>query len=232
MTDWVLPGILKVEDVHAVDPVILCMMSNISTGVILGYVNKFIGSASSSNDAVKVEAASVIGSAYEQVNKVNDYLNSEEAKNLADTLCSLQYSDVSAELPIEQLISYRSVILDLLSEDKDFVESYEKESLEGQASGMKVAYTPKLDESNYFRCLHEMDVYIAEHGASPETSRLIDRIRSNKNLFVNSRAKLNSSTVLRKAIYKKDRLRSILRGLDFLIDKKNSGASPRSWRII
>lgn len=232
MTEWVLPGILKVQDVHAVDPVILCMMSNISTGVILGYVNKFIESAEGSTDAVKVEAAAVMRSAYEQVNKVNDYLNSDEAKDLADTLCSLQYSDVSAELPIEKLISYRSVILDLLSEDKDFVESYTKESLEGQASGMKVAYTPKLDESNYYRVIHEMNVHMASNGANNETANLVKRIKNNKNLFVNSRAKLNSSTVLRKAIYKKDRLRSILRGLDFLIDKKNSGVSPRSWRII
>lgn len=232
MSEWVLPGILKVEDVPKVDVNVLEMMSRISTGIILGYVNKFIDSAGSSNDPAKVEAADVITNAYDHVNKVNAYLNSEEAKDLADTLCSLQYSDVSAEMPIEQLISYRATILELLAEDKDFVESYKKECLDGQASGMKSAYTIKLDEGNYDAILQEMLEYANCHLVSPETINLIGRIGSNKNLFVNSRAKLNSPTVLRKAIYKKDRLRSILRGLDFLIEKKNSGESPRSWRVI
>lgn len=232
MTEWVLPGILKMEDVASIDPAILEMMSRISTGVILGYVNKFVASAEGSNDPAKVEAAAIMKAAYDKVNKVNDYLSSDEAKDLADTLCSLQYSDVSAEMPVEKLISYRATILDLLSEDKDFVDSYKKECLEGKSSGMKSAYTPKLDEDNYVSVIDEMNEYVYKNRSSQSTAILVTKIGNNKNLFVNSRAKANAPTVLRKAIYRKDRLRSILRGLDFLIEKKESGESPRSWRSI
>lgn len=233
MTIWVLPGILKAEDVSRVSPELLKMMSNISTGVILGYVNKFIESNSGSSDAVLSQAANVLANAYDEVNRVNEYLNSEEAKNLSDTLCSLQYSDVSAEMPIEQLISYRAKILELLSEDADFVSEYNRDCPVNSTNGYKSAYTAKLDENNFESVYKEMSEFALNNpAASKYNLNLLEKIRMNSNLFINSRTKVNSPTVLRKAIYHKDRLRSILRGLDFLIDKKNSGESPRAWRRI
>lgn len=233
MTTWVLPGILKAEDVSKVSPELLKMMSNISTGVILGYVNKFIEAYGNSSDAVLSQAAQILADAYNEVNRVNEYLNSDEAKNLSDTLCSLQYSDVSAEMPVEQLISYRAKILELLAEDPDFVADYGKDCSGSNVTGYKSAYTAKLDENNFDRVYEEMTKFITSNPESTKANlNLTGKIYSNRNLFINSRTKVNSPTVLRKAIYHKDRLRSILRGLDFLIEKKNSGESPRAWRRI
>ncbi len=230
MSEWVLPGVLKVEDVPSIDPNILKMMSEISTGVIMNYVNKFIEKANTSGDETERQAANILRDAYADINKLNEYLNSAEAKDLADTLTSLQYSDVSADMPIEQLICYRSMILDLLSDDEEFLSSY-KEDISGRSSGMRIAYTPKLDAENYERVLTRMYDSITNN-TSYKTLDLIKRISNNKSLFINSKSKTNQATVLRRAIYQKDRLKSILHGLDFLIDRKSRNVSPRTWRTI
>ena len=234
MTSWVLPGILKAEEVQMTDMEVLVMMSNISTGIVLNYVNKFVDANIGSGDPVLAEAASKLQRAYEEVNKVNDYLNSEEAKNLSETLCSLQYSDVSAELPMEKLIVYRSAILELLSEDAAFLEEYQRDVPDSVTRGFKTAYTPKLDGDNLAATLDGMRVFATGEDAVNRGFDLVlaDRIEKNKNLFQNSHAKINAPTVMRKAIYKKDRLKSLLKGIDFLIDKRREGVSPRSWRIV
>lgn len=229
---WVLPGILKAEKVGACSLQVLELVSTISTGVVLGYVNKFISANESSSDPVIAEAAGILKQAYEGVNKINDYLNSDEAKNLADTLCSLQYSDVSAESPTEQLVVYRNMILELLADDVEFLKTYKK-SVEGSVSGSpKMAYTARLDEDNYMHVMGEIYGLIQKRLATMEDEVLYNRIVNNKNLFINSTRKLNAPTVLRRAIYKKDMLKSILRGLDFLLEKKEAGESPRVWRRV
>ncbi len=231
MVTWVLPGILNAEDVTEIAPELLHMTSKISTGVIVGYVNKFIETYENSSDSTYSLAAKKLKEAYADVNSVMEYLQSDEARNLADTLCSLQYSDISADVPKDKLIAYRSAILELFSEDVDFMKEYQKEVEVKEASGYKTAYTAKLDKENFDRVVTQMQAYLSQH-PDKAGGMLVDRITKNSNLFINSRAKTNAPTVLRKAIYRKDTLKNILRGLDYLIDKIDSGQAPRSWRIV
>lgn len=232
MTNWVLPGILKADEVLLLPYEFIVELSKISTGVIMDYVNKFIATNMESSDPTSQQAASILSSAYEEVNKVNEYLNSDEAKTLSNTLCSLQYSDISSEIPMEKLIVYRSTILELLVEDEDFVANYNRDMGGAVSTGNKTAYTTKLDGSNYESVMERMQSKEVCAGKEILCDTVCKRISQNENLFKNSRAKLNSATVLRKALYKKDRLKSILRGLDYLIDKKKSGEPPRSWRRV
>lgn len=231
MTSWVLPGILKADDVQAIPMDALIEMSKTSTGIIINYVNKFVSSNIESDDPMLRRAAEIMKAAYDEINRINEYLNSDEAKVLSDTLCSMEYRDISAEVPLEKLIVMRSTILELLSEDEDFVKSYTNEIAESATHGMKTAYTVKLDEDNMYNVCNRMRVICDQHH-SAAGMHLISAITSNSNLFKNSRTKLNSPTVLRKAIYKKDKLKSILRGIDFLIGKKQAGVSPISWRKV
>ena len=62
------------------------------------------------------------------------------------------------------------------------------------------------------------------------TNRLINAISKNRSLFKNGSMNTNKATVLRKAIFKKDKLKAILRGLDYLIPRMEAGASPYGWR--
>lgn len=233
MTKWVLPNVLSVDDVLELDVQLLTVLSNISTGVVLQYVNDFIKNSANSDDPNVQQAGAKLNEAYREVNEINDYLASDEAKNLADTLASLQYSDIRHETDTAKLMAWRALIIELLSDDKDFLETYKNEVNGSSTKGFKSAYTAKLDKDNLSEAMDMIQQLSREvPGQMHCGMRLHSAISNNKNLFKNGSNKVNKPTVLRKAIYKKDKLKSILKGIDYLLDKKQSGAAPRSWRRI
>lgn len=234
MTKWVLPNVLSVDDTLLLDIEVLKVLSGVSTGVILKYVNKFIDTGINSADPDVQQAATKLQEAYKEVNDVNRYLESDEAKQLADTLVSLQYSDIKYETDTPKLVAYRELILELLSEDEDFMKAYIGEVNANVAKGYKTAYTAKLDMDNLDSAIQQIsEIATKLSGPSSQAAlKLMGVIDSNKNLFKNGNNKINRPTVLRKAIYQKDRLKSILKGIDYLLGKKESGDSPRSWRRI
>ena len=233
MTKWVLPNVLSVDDVISLDVELLKILSNISTGVVLKYINDFVAKNVQSDNPDFAMAAAKLQKAYLEVNEINDYLSSDEAKNMADTLASLQYSDIKHEVDTAKLLAYRSLILELLSDDKDFIETYTGAIEDSSTKGFKSAYTAKLDKDNLYSALDLIqELAMKLPGQQGPGMKLHHAITSNQNLFKNGSNKVNRPTVLRKAIYKKDKLKSILKGIDYLLEKKQSGASPRSWRRI
>lgn len=225
MSRDVLPTILTTSDVVALPDETLRLFTRISTGIVLENINEFVEDYKSSSDVECQNAALKLERIFKEVNDVNAYLESDEAKDLANTLSSLQYSDVSATTDIEQLKLYRSLILELLSEDKDFVREYSGENV--VSTGRKTAYTAKLDKDNLESTLEDM---FSTANGNPLVLSFISRIQKNSSLFRNGNYNVNKPTVLRKAIYKKDKLRNILRGLDFLIPKLEAGQNPSTWR--
>lgn len=227
MLTYVLPNIMTVDDVNNVSDEFLKLLSNISTGIVLKTVNDFVNKNINSPIQANADAAAKLQEAYRSVNEIQEYLNSNEAKNLADTLVSLQYSDVSASTDIAKLKYWRMLIIELLSEDEDFMKSYT--SAVGNVSnvGYKTAYTARLDKDNLQTTLEAMEELAVEDMTA---AKLVGNIKKMKNLFKNGNHNINKPTVLRKAIYSKDRLKTILRGLDFLIPRLESNVSPATWR--
>lgn len=226
MSKYVLPTILTTDEVLSIPDKVLCSFTRISTGIVLDNVNEFVRLNKDSQDTECRDAALKLERIYKEVNDVNAYLESDEAKDLANTLASLQYSDVSASTDLNQLKMYRTLILELLSEDEEFMREYMNKEVKVEA-GRKTAYTAKLDGDNLESVLEDM--MNKAHGNVAAMS-LISRIQKNKSLFKNGNYNINKPTVLRKAIYKKDKLKNILRGLDFLIPKMEAGQNPISWR--
>lgn len=227
MSMYILPGIMTVDDVNNVSEEILKELTSISTGIILKRINEFVDKNKNSSDANVAKAANKLYNVYKDLNDFNEYLNSDEAKNLADTLVSLQYSDISATTDIRQLKLWRLMIIELLSEDKDFVESYKGEISTVNATGYKTAYTARLDKDNFQITIDKMYELA---GSDVVSLQLIHNINKMKNLFKNGTHNINKPTVFRKAIYAKDRLRNILKGLDFLIPRLESNTNPMTWR--
>lgn len=233
MKNWVLPNVLTVEDVLNIDAPILELLSKTSTGIVLKYVNNFISANESSSDETMRAAAIKLRDAYYMVNKKEEYLNSDEAKKLADTLVSLQYSDITFETDLTELETYKMLIIDLLSEDDSFRDSYLNGEGNIENKGFKTSYTDKLDELNLVQVCDCIMQYAQNNESSSITCEsLVNTLKKNKNLFKNSNRKVNRHTVLRKAIYQKDKLLNILKGIDFIIEKKVNNESPRSWRRI
>lgn len=231
MSKWILPMVLTVEDVNNLSSGVLSLFTKISTGIVLKKVNEFINSNIDSLDIEIRSAAEKLKDAYAEINAVNDYLESDEAKDLADTLSQLNYSDISINTDLSKLKLWRSLIIELLAEDEEFLNSYTGDVSESSTRGFKSAYTAKLDKDNLEVILEKMR-NVAGNTPSEFSaySRLEGAILKNKNLFKNGNFNVNHPTVLRKAIIKKDRLISLLRGLDFIIPKIESGKNATAWR--
>lgn len=223
----VIPTILTADDVCNISVEVLRYLPSISTDIVLRSVNNFIAANSNSTDDTHRQAALILNSVYSEVNSINEYLNSSDAKELADTLYRLNYDDITADVGLDTLKRYRAAILQLLSEDSSFVESYSTESLKLRNTGTMVAYTAKLDTNNFDTTLQLMRE--AARGDVIALS-LCSRIQKNASLFKNGNRAVNKSTVMRKAIYKKDKLKSLLKSLDFLIPRLEAGQSPITWR--
>lgn len=222
----VLVTILSVDDVLNIPTEVLNLLPLISTDIITYNINRFVDNNLESSDAKCKEAATKLKDAYAHVNEVHDYLDSQEARDLADTLATLQYSDITVDAGLDKLKIYRELILDLLSEDTEFIREYNN-GIANDVTGKRSAYTAKMDGSNLESVLSKME--LESHG-NPDALALVSRIRKNSSLFKNGSKAGNKSTVLRKAIAKKDKLKNILCGLDFLIPKMESGQNPMTWR--
>ena len=223
----IIPTVITVEDVLGIPDAVLCLLPSISTGIVLDKINTFIKRNIESSNEILKAAAIRLQAAYEELNATNAYLASDEAKDLSETLYRLRYDDISVNTSLDTLKTYRALILELLSEDEEFINSYTNEKIEKKSTGTKVAYTTKLDSKNLENVLEKM---LAVSECNILAFQLRIKIQNNKNLFRNARLALNNKTVLRKAIYKKDKLINILKGLDFLIPRLESGQSPATWR--
>lgn len=229
--NWVVPGIISAQDINELPDEVLDLFTKISTGIITKRVNEFIDINLGSSNQVTSKAANKLKVAYDRLNRTNEYLSSQDAKDLADVLANLQYSDVSVNTDLYTLKKYRQQILELLAEDEDFVKTYTNGVSESETRGMKSAYTAKLDKQNLEDILEEIKELAMQHRDSiVSILNVADSIERNKSLFKNGNYNVNNYTVLRKAIYKKDKLRNILKGLDFLIPRLEANESARSWR--
>lgn len=227
---WVLPNVISTEDIVELPTEVLAEFTKISTGIVTSYVNKFVEANINSSNPTDREAAVKLKEAYAKLNKTTEYLKSKDAQDFAESLSKLQYSDVSYNADLEVLKMWRLQIIDLLSEDENFRESYTGDMSESETRGMKTAYTPKLDKDNLEDTLARMTGFGIATGTVSQTSKLIARIKNNPNLFKNGNYNLNNPTVMRKAIYKRDKLINILKGLDFIIPRKEAGTPANTWR--
>ena len=228
---WIVPGIISSKDIIELPDDVIDLFTRISTGIVTKRVNEFVNDNLNSTNQTDSQAAAKLKIAYERLNRTNEYLSSQDAKDLADVLANLQYSDVSVNTDIHTLKKYRQQILELLAEDEDFVRTYTGDVSGSQTRGMKAAYTAKLDKSNLEDVLNEMRELALKHVSSVEAIlNLVGNIERNKSLFKNGNYNVNNYTVLRKAIYKKDKLSNILKGLDFLIPRVEACESARGWR--
>lgn len=234
MQTWVLPLVLDTDDVIKLPDEALELLTKISTGIILDKVNEFVANNSNSSNPNVAEAAGKLEKAYAGINAMNEYLNSEQAKDMAEVLSSLQYSDISYDTNIHTLRMWRDLIIDLLSEDPEFAASRNVSNGQIEINGYKTAYTPKLDKENLDSVLSKFGDMANDSAFSvtqrSAVSKLYLALNKNSSLFKNGKYNVNKPTVLRKAIYKKDRLLNILKGLDFIIPKMENGENAIGWR--
>lgn len=228
--NWVLYNILSVELVNKLPDDVLELFVSISTDIIIDRINKFISNNITSNIPENKQAAVKLSRLYENINKRNEYMESDEVKGLAKNLIRADYNDVSADTDIIVLKELRLAIISILSEDSVYRELYISEAEEDKSLGLKVAYTEKMDNERLENVLDKLDNYKCSDEMKINIDTLADIIENNKSLFKNGIGRLNKATPLRPVFARLDKLKNILRGLEFLIPKLENSVDARSWR--
>ena len=219
MSDWVIPRKLTVGDVWNIPKPALTIMAETSNDMVVYYINQFIRDNQNNQDVIVRKVAEKLKDAFEEVNRIKDFLSSSEAIEMAKTLNSLSIEDIRFSISLENLKQYRALIL-MLFNDEDTVVSRTK-ALTNQHLDLQIERLRNL-----------LDSYKDSFESYSSILNLIAFMDKDKQLFKNAPFKRNSVTVLRAAVENRDRFDLILYGIEFLIDKKERGVDKRTWRIL
>lgn len=225
----VLPRVLSAELVAQCSDEALSYLQYVTTDIVMMYVNEFFKRTASSSDPVDTIASEKLKKALKNVIETQSYLESEETRDFGRELAALSYSDISYNANIEDLKRWRSMICELFADDATFKKEFGDMESNPDTRGMKIAFTPKMGAENLDEVLLNLKNYALDnHDVNAATLATI--IEHNKSIFKYNSKKESKPTVLRNAIYNKDRLFSIMRGLNFLIPRMEKGVSPSTWR--
>lgn len=215
---WVVPNKINVELVLEMPNDCLKQVVELASNIVVMHINRFIQMNGGSNDEAKRSAAAKLADAAAYVNMKSEYLSSEETKDMVEELRGLSYEDININVDKNTLLKYRMLIEELLTND------------------FAVAYTEEKDTKHLEDSIRSLKDQADKYGASGDTIscaaiwRMCGIIDNNRGLFRNPPFKRNSSTILRSILYRKEDYELIKDGIDFLLERMNSGSHPRSWR--
>ena len=227
----VMPGVLTVDDVIDCSQDFLNVLPMASTEIVQKKVRDFIDANIESEDVKNKTAAEKLYVAYEHTFRQSDYMKGSTARDMANVLAKISLDDVKAQANIVDLQKKRSTILDLLSEDQDFINSYKNVIEESETKGLKMAYTPKMDKENFesfIRMLYTVPWTSAD--TLHIRDAIIGKIQAFKQLFINPKSEDNKRTQLSRSFERRDALIEVLRGLDYVIPRLQNGVEPMTWR--
>lgn len=216
ITKWVIPSKLSSEDVYHLPDQCIVLLADISTDIVVFYVNKFINENLNSHEVIDKLVAKKLERCYDTVNKLKDYLSSKEAYDAASELNNLSIEDISATVDITRLYEYKALIQQVFKDNsvvkptKELTTSYLEE---------------KLKELTDLAEKYEGEAKVAIY-------RLKGIIKAYKGIFRNAPFKRSNTNPFRGVIFKADHLSLLLYSLNFLIPKLESEQNPTSWRLL
>lgn len=217
---WVVPGKITVEMLYPVPIEAIELLAKVSSNIVVMHVNRFIESNKNGDVANIGSVVDKLSRAYAYINDKNDYLKSEETREMADDLRRLQFDDITYTTDINVLTKYKMQIEALF--DSEYASAYTDEKdgalLRDTIERMKdlaISYASRGEDSAVVSC----------------TYNLAEVMDKNKSLFRNPPFKKNSATILRSVLSRKDDFETMLEGINFILDKLHSGENPRKWRL-
>lgn len=211
----IIPGVLDTETVISVPADALGYFIDISTKIVLQSIKSFIDKNINSNNEDVRAAAQKLSTAYKKVEERNAFLESDETKEMIDTLSKLDYTSISIDSDREMLDRYKDTITAYLS-NIDSNESTSTSAVEAKKD--KVL----LDT--------ELNTMRKKYGNNPDVLALTRAIERNKKLFTLGNAK-EINTPFKRLSYKNDMLKNMLKSIDFIEYVQDHGNS-RQWRMI
>ena len=204
----VIPLILSEEAADVLPMDYLYRLSECSTNVIKYKVLAYLDNP----DADPVIRKKV-QDAYSEQLLISEYLQSEDLAKDAEKVQSLSYSSVTPYLSIEELVEYKRAISAILG--NKYAVPY--------VAPISGALVKDLCEDIYNLYKETDDTTIND---------FYKKLKKHASLFRESQFASYKGTVVKKIIRDRGKYEVILRGIEFMIEKKKSCSLPASWRYL
>ena len=205
----VLRGVITEDDAYKMPMDIFKGIASISSEIVLKRINRYLEDGSA-NEAVKRR----VEEAYSEVMDKKNYYADESLIESAKEISTLSYCDITSGQPLDKLIKWREDISAIMN------------------SPYAVAYIPPVRIESLIGLIEVIQARAKESPDNVYLYTVADNLYANKTLFKDAPFKGYKGTPVKRIINDRTKYDVILRGLDFLIEKKRVGANPQTWRFM
>ena len=210
---FILPGVLSHELIINLPDEVIELLPNISSKIIIKYVNTFIANnINSSNEELKL-AATKLQKAYKKRNDGINYLKSDELKEKLAFARSVSYLDVSAESGDQSLNELKDKIQNVL-EVSDELNKMSFDDIDTVMNKINIIKSNATEEQQSY------------------CEVLLRTLKQNKNLFTNSSASGKEWGIISSFNKTRDKLNGISNSIDTLLKRMATCKSSKEWRTI
>lgn len=203
-----VPLILTEEAVLELPQDFLERLANCSTQIVKDKVLAYI-----SHPNADEEVKHKLTTAYQRYISVTAYLNDAETKRDVELIRELSYKDIGPHLSVEELQNYKRAIIGILYNEN------------------AVPYVSPI-KGDIIKALRDDIKEFAESVNSEVLKDAAAAIYKNSDLFRDQQHAPFRGTIVKRIIREKGTYELLLRGIDFMVDKKTRGISPASWRYL
>ena len=204
----VIPFILSEEVAKEIPIDFIVKLADCSSSVVKDRVKKYIAT-----DGADGEVVEIVKAAYLSQLEMEEFLNDEKLKEYVEIVHDLDYVDINPHKSIEMLEKYKVAITYVLD------------------NKYSVPYIAPISGTLIKDLRDEISNY-ADGVDSPTIKLFAKRLKSCSGLFRDSQHTAYRGTVVKKVIRNRSKYEVILRGIDFMLDKKRTSKNPSSWRYL
>jgi len=203
---FVIPVVLSEKEVPLLPDSTLLKLAICSKDEVLVCIEKYLA-----DENANVDVKERVYEAYKERLLSKRFLKSEEVKEHVSSVGSLDYEDITASQEISVLRDWEKSINEILSNQHaiPYIEPIRSCLLQELRKEAK-ALSKEVKELKRFAKMLEKYGY----------------------LFRDSVHASYRGTVVKNVIRNREKYEIMLRGIKFLIEKKESGVDPRSWRFL
>ena len=201
---YVIPLVLKEEDVDLLSDEQLATLASCSRTIIVTYIKDYI--ANSSNEAVKAR----IRKAYSYYILQQEFLTSDGTRDVATALNELKYDMISILMSKEDLLEYKNKI------DVVFESEY------------SVPYLSPINKDIVDSLISELS---SNKGDSAKV-QLAKRLKQYRTYFKSEQNQSAKGTILKSIMRNRIKYEIIQSAINWVLEQKENNVSPDNWRLL
>lgn len=204
----VIPLILSEELAREIPLDYLAKLAECSTSIVKGKVKDYLNSPNAADDV-----KAIVKAAYSEQIAIEEFLSSKDISEKVELIKDLDYVNISTHQSVERLQEYKEAITAILSND------------------YAVPYIAPI-RGVLIKDLREEISVFAKATSNQYLKSFESKLKKHSSLFRDSQYETYKGTVVKKIIRNRTKYEIILKGIDFILDKKMNNTNPQSWRYL